>query len=377
MALRGGCFLLELGADEQTLEKLVALQCCGLHVSAAVRKQNSLWVRLDVVASTQRIAEAVGPGVPVSRTPSVPVLEAPPGTDWFVRSVGSPYVFERSLPQVLNSLKEVADEIGETDLVQLQMIEGDPAILDMRVSTRRGERLESKRVRMLELAERLGISMLVQPLTIFRKPKGLACFDLDSTLVSEELIIEVAKKAGREEQVERITKMAMAGELDYKRSFIQRVALLRGVAEKDMLEVWESVRPSKEVIRLLDTLRMRGIRTAILSGAFSFFTERARERLGVDFSVGNDVEILDGRLTGNVKGEIVDGKVKVKKMRELAASLNLTLDQVVAVGDGANDLDIVTEAGTGIAFNKGGVVKAYADALVPNGRLGDMLFLIG
>ncbi len=304
-------------------------------------------------------------------------MEAPPGTDWLVRAVGSPYVVERSLGQVLSLVKEIAEEIGGTDLVEMRLSDVEPTVLDMRLSTGAGTRLETRRVKLLDLAERLGLSMLVQPLSIFKKSKGLACFDLDSTLVSEELIIEVAKRAGREEQVARITQMAMAGELDYRRSFIQRVALLRGVAEQDLLDIWEAIRPSKEVVTLLNSLRMKGIKTAILSGAFTFFTERARERLGMDYSVGNQVEILDGELTGNVRGEIVDGKAKIRKMRELAAGLNLTLDQVVAVGDGANDLDIVREAGTGIAFNKGAVVKAYADAVLPNGRLGDMLFLIG
>jgi len=377
MALRGSCFLLEVGVGDSTLEKLIALESHGLRATDALRKQNRLWVQLKSATSTQRVAEAVGPSVPVSTDASVPVLEAAPGTDWLVRAVGGPYVVERSFGQLLSLVRQIADEIGETDLVEMRLSDGEPTVLDMRVSTGMGTRLETRRVRILELAERLGLSMLVQPFSMFKKPKGLACFDLDSTLVSEELIIEVAKRAGKEEQVERITKMAMAGELDYKRSFIQRVALLRGVPEQDMLDIWESIRPSREVVALLGSLRMRGIKTAILSGAFTFFTERARERLGVDFSVGNPVEILNGELTGNVRGDVIDGKAKVRKMRELAASLNLTLDQVVAVGDGANDLDIVREAGTGVAFNKGGVVKACADAVLPNGRLGDILFLIG
>jgi len=377
MALRGICFLLEVGFGDRTLEKLMALESRGLRVTGALRKQNHLWVRLAATTSTQRVAEAVGPSVPVSTDALVPLLEAAPGTDWLVRAVGSPDLVERCYGRVLTLVKEIADEIGETDLIELRLSDGEPTVLDMRLSTGMGTRLETRKVRILELAEKLGLSMLVQPLSMFRKPKGLACFDLDSTLVTEELIIEVAKRAGREEQVARITQMAMAGELDYKRSFIQRVALLRGVAEQDLLDIWETIRPSKEVVRLLSSLRMRGIKTAILSGAFTFFTERARERLGMDYSVGNPVEIMNGELTGNVRGEIIDAKAKIRRMRELAASLNLTLDQVVAVGDGANDLDIVREAGTGIAFNKGGVVKACADAVLPNGRLGDMLFLIG
>jgi phosphoserine phosphatase len=223
----------------------------------------------------------------------------------------------------------------------------------------------------------MGLGMVVNPLSIIKRPKGLVCFDLDSTLVNEELIVEVAKAAGVEEEVEKITERAMAGELEYSQSFMHRVALLRGVREEDLEEIWRRTKTAEEVNHLLTSLRMMGIKTAILSGAFTFFTYRARDRLGTDFVIGNDVDIEDGRITGNVRGKIVNGEVKLERMREFAAQLGLTLEEVVAVGDGANDLEIIREAGTGVAYDKGGLVKCFADAILPHGHLGNLLHLMG
>lgn len=376
MTPRGENFLLKVDLGDSTLEKLAELDSRGLTPVGALRRKNHLFVSLASATSTQRVAEVVGPSVPVTVEVSNLQVEQPPGTDWLVRVVGPRYPVEKSIGRLLRMCKEVSKEVGETDLVEMHVSKTEPAVLDFRISTERQIEFRTRRPSLLELGERLGVGMLVQPLSLFKKPKGLVCFDLDSTLVSEELIIEVANRAGKGEQVARITEQAMAGDLDYNRSFIHRIALLRGVSEGDLEDIWEKTRPTTEVFRLLDSLRMRGVRTAILSGAFTFFTERARERLGIDFAIGNQVDIQGGRLTGNVKGEIVDAKVKMKKMREFAAKLNLTLDEVVAVGDGANDIEIIREAGTGIAYNKGGIVKAYADGVLPDGQLVNLLFLI-
>ena len=172
MALRGICFLLEVGFGDRTLEKLMALESRGLRVTGALRKQNHLWVRLAATTSTQRVAEAVGPSVPVSTDALVPLLEAAPGTDWLVRAVGSPDLVERCYGRVLTLVKEIADEIGETDLIELRLSDGEPTVLDMRLSTGMGTRLETRKVRILELAEKLGLSMLVQPLSMLGSPRA-------------------------------------------------------------------------------------------------------------------------------------------------------------------------------------------------------------
>lgn len=376
MAPRGTVFLIDVGLAESGLDKLLQLVSRGFHPIAARRRQSHLFVTLDSPTSSQRIAEVIGPGVSVKTEDFVPLTEAPVGTDWIVRVVGPRPMLERSLGRLLQLTAQVSMEVGGADFVEMGIDGVEPAVLNLRLTVAGHTAFESRRIRFLDLAEKLGVGMLVQPLSLFRKRKGLACFDLDSTLVSEELIIEVARKAGKADEVARITQAAMLGQLDYKRSFIQRVGLLRGVREEELEEIWRGIRPTREVTRLLTELRMRGIRTAILSGAFTFFTDRARDRLGMDYSVGNDVEIKEGRLTGNVRGQIVDSGEKKNRMREIAEGLGLTLEEVVAIGDGANDIDIVRDAGTGIAFNKGGVVKIYASGVLPEGRLGDLLCLL-
>jgi len=375
----GQNFVLRLGPGESSLKKLLQLCSHRLFPVQSFRKDRDLFVTLSSPVSTQSVADGVGPGVQVEVSREEPEWrdEGPPGTDWMIRVVGDRYRVERSLEGFLKSLWSVSKETGSGDIVWLRINLGEPGLLDMRVSTQRQTEFATQRRVFLDLGEKLGLGVLVQPLVLFKKPKGLVCFDLDSTLVREELIIEVAKVAGREVDVERITKEAMAGNLDYDRSFIQRVALLRGVKEEDLERIWEGINPPKEITGLLTSLRFQGIRTAIISGAFSFFTERARERLGVDFSVGNQVEIKNGRLTGVVLGEIVNAKVKRRKMAEFAERLNLTLDRVVAVGDGANDIWLVRDAGTGIAYNKGGLVKAYADGVLPDGQLANLSYLLG
>jgi phosphoserine phosphatase SerB len=376
MTPRGTEFLLKIGPGESTLGKLLELESRG-HVPVGVRRRGSqLFITLAEQTSTQRVAEVVGPSVPVSLGLAPSMGEEPPGTDWLLRLVGPRYVLLTSIGRLIRTLNGLSGEIGGTDVASMDLSGIDPAILDLRISTGQQQEFRVRRVDILELGEELGITLLVQPLSEFKKGKGLACFDLDSTLVSEELITEVAKVVGKEAAVAEITEQAMRGDIDYKRSFIHRVALLRGAREADLEEIWRGLAPSLEVARLIAALRMRGVRTAILSGAFAYFTERARDRLGMDFEIGNKVEIEDGVLTGNVRGEIVDAKMKLRKMREFAAQLGLTLDKVVAVGDGANDLEIIRESGTGVAYNKGGVVKCYADAVIPDGQLGNLLYLL-
>jgi phosphoserine phosphatase len=303
--------------------------------------------------------------------------ETSPGTDWLARVVGSKFAIERSIDEILEIIRSVSLEIYGTDVVRMEFEGIDPAILNIRMCTGDMTKLGTRKVDLLNFGEKEGLAILVNPLSIYKRPKGLVCFDLDSTLVNEELIVEVAKVAGVEDEVEKITEQAMSGEIEYSQSFMHRVALLRGVREEDMEEIWRSTKTAGEVNQLLTTLRMMGIKTAILSGAFTFFTHRARDRLGTDFVIGNDVVIEEGRIAGSVRGKIVTGKVKLERMRDFAAELELPLEDVVAVGDGANDLEIIREAGTGIAYDKGGLVISYADAVLPHGHLGDLLFLIG
>jgi phosphoserine phosphatase len=202
-------------------------------------------------------------------------------------------------------------------------------------------------------------------------------FDMDSTLIQGEVIDELAKLHGVGEQVSTITAAAMRGELDFRQSFTRRVALLRGLPSRSLETVLQSVPLAEGAERLISTLRMLGYKTAILSGGFTFFGEHLRARLGIDYIFANELEMENGAVTGKVLGEIVDGKKKAELLEAIAARENISLDQVVAVGDGANDLPMLNLAGMGIAFHAKPLVRQSANHAVSHLGLDSLLYLIG
>ena len=195
---------------------------------------------------------------------------------------------------------------------------------------------------------------------MFRRTRRLVAFDMDSTLIEAEVIDELAKRAGVGAEVAAITERAMRGELDFSESFRLRVALLAGLDEQVLEEVAAELRLSEGAEKLVSTLRRIGFRTAIISGGFSFFGRRLQQRLGIDYVFANELDIVDGKVSGRVTGEIVDGRRKAELLREIAAREGISLEQVIAVGDGANDLPMLSIAGLGIAFRAKPIVKESA-----------------
>jgi phosphoserine phosphatase len=190
---------------------------------------------------------------------------------------------------------------------------------------------------------------------------GLAVMDMDSTLITIECIDEIADFHGLKEQVAWITAAAMRGEIDFKESLRQRVDLLEGTSEDALVRVYEErLRLSLGADRLLARLRETGIKTLLVSGGFTFFAERLRARLGLDYSYSNRLEIIDGRLTGRVLGDIVDADGKLAELKRVRNELGLGKAQVIGIGDGANDLKFMAEAGVSIAYHAKPVVQAQA-----------------
>jgi phosphoserine phosphatase len=190
---------------------------------------------------------------------------------------------------------------------------------------------------------------------------GLVVMDMDSTLITIECIDEIADLAGRKAEVAPITAAAMRGELDFAESLTQRVALLAGLGEDALDRVYAQrlkLMPGAE--KMLQAMRDRGIRTLLVSGGFTFFTDRLRERLGLDYARGTALEIEGGKLTGRILGEIVDAQGKARALLEVRDALGRAKNQVLAIGDGANDLAFMAEAGVSIAFRAKPVVKARA-----------------
>ena len=230
---------------------------------------------------------------------------------------------------------------------------------------------------LLELAGQHNIDVAYQEDTIFRRSRQLVVFDMDSTLIDAEVIDELAIEAGVGEEVAAITEAAMRGEIDFTQSFTQRLALLEGLNAEVLQTVADRLRLNEGAEYLIHSLKQLGYTTAIVSGGFTFFGQRLQTILGVDYVYANELEIVNGIVTGKVTGDIIDGQRKADLLRELAQQQGLSLDQVIAVGDGANDLPMISIAGLGIAFRAKPVVKASAKQAISNVGLDGILYLLG
>ena len=230
---------------------------------------------------------------------------------------------------------------------------------------------------LLELAHQYDIDIAFQEDNIFRRNRRLVVFDMDSTLIDAEVIDELAIEAGVGQQVAEITEAAMQGKLDFKQSFEQRLALLEGLDASVLQKIAQRLQLNEGAEHLISTLKKLGYKTAIVSGGFSFFGEYLQEILGVDYVYANQLDIENGKVTGRVKGNIIDGQRKADLLRELAERDGLMLEQVIAVGDGANDLPMLDIAGLGIAFRAKPLVEASAKQAISSLGLDGILYLLG
>lgn len=229
----------------------------------------------------------------------------------------------------------------------------------------------------MELGARLDADIAFQEDNVYRRNRRLVCFDMDSTLIEHEVIDELAEAAGVGEQVAAITEAAMRGEIDFTESFAQRMALLKGLDESVLAGIADSLKVTEGAAHLISTLRKLGYKTAILSGGFNYFGNYLKDKLGMDYVYANELEIVDGKVTGNVTGTVVDGARKAELLKELAQKEGISLEQVIAVGDGANDLPMLSIAGLGIAFRAKPLVKASAKQSISNLGLDAILYLLG
>ena len=232
--------------------------------------------------------------------------------------------------------------------------------------------------KLMHLASEQEIDFSFQRDDMYRRMRRLICFDMDSTLIQTECIDELAMRAGVGDKVKAITERAMRGEIDFKESFTQRVSLLKGLDVSVMKDIADHLPITAGADRLMSVLKRCGYKIAILSGGFTYFGEQLRRRYGIDYVYANELEIDEnGKLTGRYIGEIVDGKRKAELLKLIAQVEQVNLAQTIAVGDGANDLPMISEAGLGIAFHAKPRVKATAQQSINNIGLDGVLYFLG
>ncbi|QOR39639.1 phosphoserine phosphatase SerB [Billgrantia diversa] len=243
----------------------------------------------------------------------------------------------------------------------------------------RGEEvdLDSLREKALALGAMHGVDIALQEDSIWRRHRRLVCFDMDSTLIQAEVIDELARRHGVYEDVAAVTERAMRGELDFQQSFRERMAKLKGLDEAVLAEIAEELPLMDGVERLMKHLKRLGYRTAILSGGFTYFARHLQDKLGFDEIHANELVIENGKVTGEVREPILDASRKAELLREIAEREGLTMEQTIAVGDGANDLKMLATAGLGIAFRAKPLVRSQARQSISTLGIDAVLYLMG
>lgn len=231
--------------------------------------------------------------------------------------------------------------------------------------------------RFIQISSDEDFDISLQEDTMYRRCRRLICFDMDSTLIQAECIDQLAECAGVGEQVKEITERAMRGEIDFTESFRERVALLKGLDVSVMQGIAESLPITEGVGRMMEVLKRAGFKTAILSGGFTFFGDYLKRKFGFDYVYANELEVEDGKLTGRYLGDVVDGKRKAELLKLIAQVENVNIAQTIAVGDGANDLPMLSAAGLGIAFHAKPKVKATAKQSISTIGIDGVLYFLG
>lgn len=236
---------------------------------------------------------------------------------------------------------------------------------------------EQMKADFMKLSGEQEMDISFQEESMYRRMRRLICFDMDSTLIETEVIDELAVRAGVGDQVKAITEAAMRGEIDFNESFRQRCSLLKGLDVSVMQEIAENLPITEGVERLMRILKKVGFKIAILSGGFTYFGNYLKQKYNIDYVYANELEVVDGKLTGRHVGDIVDGKRKAELLRLIAQVENVDIRQTVAVGDGANDLPMISIAGLGIAFHAKPKVKATAKQSISTIGLDGVLYFLG
>ena len=278
--------------------------------------------------------------------------------------------------------KEIVNIIAQNNLNierMNQLAHGDLQCIELIISMPKNKTKPFSEIQKLifEVALNNNFNIAIQPDNLYRKSKRLVIMDMDSTLIQQEVIDELANLAGIGEEVAAITKEAMEGKLDFGQALHKRVKLLKGLTIEDMNRVRGIIKLTPGSELLIAFLKKLGFKIGVISGGFSYFTDFLKEQLQLDYSFANTLVIKDGKLTGELEGEIIDRAKKASLLRQLTEQEKIAIDQTIAIGDGANDIDMLATAGLGIAFNAKPLVRKQAGAFLNMSSLDNVLFLLG
>jgi phosphoserine phosphatase len=278
------------------------------------------------------------------------------------------------------TLAEISNILGE-ESANIEMISNltqhCATCVELTIDVNSVPSLNRLKERLIAKSDELNIDLALQKMEAYRKNKRLVFFDMDSTLIDMEIIDEMARRAGVFKEVSRITEKAKRGDLDFEEALIQRVALLKGLKIEVLEEIRNEMKLSEGAEDLVMTLKQLGFKQGVVSGGFNYFTDYLKEKLGLDFAFSNQLEIKNGTLTGRVLGNIVDGPYKAKIVNMVSSEEGVLLDQTVAIGDGANDVLMLGQAGLGIAYNAKWKLERVANMSVGRARLRNILYILG
>lgn len=279
----------------------------------------------------------------------------------------------RALAEISNIL---AEEKANIEMIS-NLTRHCAMCVELTINVNQVESLSRLKSRVIAKSHELHIDLALQKMEAYRKNKRLVFFDMDSTLIDMEIIDEMAKRRGVFQEVSRITEKAMRGDIDFEESLTQRVALLKGLEIEELDKIKESMKLSEGADELVTTLKRLGFTLGVVSGGFLYFADYLKEKLNLDFAYANQLELKEGRLTGRVKGTIIDNAYKAKIVHQVSQEKGILLDQTVAIGDGANDVLMLGQAGLGIAYNAKERLQRAANMSLGRTRLKNILYILG
>ncbi len=286
-------------------------------------------------------------------------------------------VMGQDRPGIVAGVSSILAKI-DINIETVRMIaRGDYIAMELKVDASEVEEISIARKTLYEFSAETGLDVSLRDHDAFEKPKRVVIFDCDSTIIQGEVIDELAKVAGVSERVKEMTDRAMQGELDFEQALKERVSLLKGVTAEQLELLSGALNLTPGAEELISTLHFMGYKVGVISGGFTFFTDFLRKKLKLDYVYANELEIKDGVVTGNIKGEIIDANRKGEIIKRIANSENISIDQVVAVGDGANDRFMLQNSGLAIAFNPKEILKEYSDGMINSDNISGLLHFLG